>query len=67
MSITHKKVSAIIEGIDPSLVRPSDWNDSHEIKEAGGQALTVGSILDLTILKRSGTVCLLYTSPSPRD
>lgn len=30
MPITHRKVSAIADGADASLVRPSDWNDTHE-------------------------------------
>lgn len=31
MSITHKFVSAIADGADTSVVRPSNWNDTHQI------------------------------------
>lgn len=31
MAITHSKVSAVSDGGDTSLVRPSDWNDDHTI------------------------------------
>jgi hypothetical protein len=31
MSITHSKVSAIPDGADTSVVRPSDWNAGHSI------------------------------------
>lgn len=32
MAIKHKKVSAVADDADDSLVRPSDWNDDHEIE-----------------------------------
>jgi hypothetical protein len=31
--ITHKKVSAIADGVESDLVLPSDWNDTHNITE----------------------------------
>lgn len=31
MAVKHKFVSAIADGGDSSLVRPSNWNDSHSI------------------------------------
>lgn len=31
MSITHAKVSAVSDGGDTSLVRPSDWNAAHAL------------------------------------
>jgi len=31
MSITHTFVSAVPDGVDPSLIRPSDWNAAHTI------------------------------------
>lgn len=31
MSVTHTKVSAVSDGADTSLVRPSDWNATHTI------------------------------------
>lgn len=30
-NITHTKVSAIPDGDDDSLVKPSDWNADHEV------------------------------------
>lgn len=64
MAITHKKVSTVIDGIDTSLIRPSDWNESHELKESGGTALTFGAIADTRILKRSGTTIIGATVDS---
>lgn len=29
MAVTHSFVSAVADGGDSSLVRPSDWNDNH--------------------------------------
>lgn len=34
MAIKHVKVSAIPDGGDATLVRPSDWNDNHQIDAA---------------------------------
>jgi hypothetical protein len=31
MAIVHSKVSAVADGANTSLVRPSDWNDDHDI------------------------------------
>lgn len=31
MSITHRKISAIPDEPDTTLVRPSDWNDDHDV------------------------------------
>lgn len=31
MAITHSKVSAIPDGADATLIRPSDWNDEHVV------------------------------------
>ena len=34
--ITHKKTSTKAPGTDSTLVMPNDWNDSHNLKAAGG-------------------------------
>ena len=34
MAVTHTKVSAVSDGGDTSLVRPSDWNATHTIDYA---------------------------------
>lgn len=34
-TLTHKKVSAIPDGSNSALVRPSDWNDAHNIPVTG--------------------------------
>jgi hypothetical protein len=31
MNVTHAKVSAVADGADSSLVRPSDWNADHAV------------------------------------
>lgn len=31
MAVTHSKVSAVSDGADTDLVRPSDWNADHTI------------------------------------
>ena len=48
LSITHSFVSAIPDGADATLVRPSDWNDSHALAGFGtgvetALAVNVGS------------------------
>ena len=32
--IRHKKVSALADGADATVVRPSDWNDDHVLAES---------------------------------
>lgn len=31
MSVTHKFVSAAADGADPTLLQPSNWNDTHTV------------------------------------
>lgn len=31
MPITHRKIVAIPDGLDATLVRPSDWNETHNV------------------------------------
>lgn len=52
MPVLHNKVSSVSDGSDPSLVRPSDWNDYHVVNvdlasEVFG-ILPVGHISGLT-------------------
>ena len=58
MSVTHSKVSAVADGADTSLVRPSDWNDDHVVAlDAGdipthshaGADITSGTVADARI------------------
>ena len=35
ISITHSKISAIPDGADTTVVRPSDWNDTHTLTGFG--------------------------------
>ena len=53
--IKHSKVSLIADGADTTVVRPSDWNADHDLKESGGQSLTLGGIADGKVVKRVGT------------
>lgn len=39
MAVTHKKVSAVPDEANTSLVRPSDWNDDHVLVGANVGAL----------------------------
>lgn len=54
MSIKHAKVSAVADGADTSLVRPSDWNADHAwpswwtvVETAGAESLTFDSGVSL--------------------
>jgi hypothetical protein len=38
ITVTHRKVSTVPNGSDESLVRPSDWNDTHQIVGLGTAA-----------------------------
>lgn len=58
MSIDHKKVSGIAD--DPAAaaageILPSDWNDDHNLVEAGGATLDIGAINDQEFVFRDGT------------
>jgi len=39
MAVTHKFVSAIVDSGDPTIVQPSNWNDTHDgaLEAASGQ------------------------------
>jgi len=57
ITVTHKFVSAIPDGDDASVVRPSNWNDTHELtglgtmaeQNANAVAITGGTISGVTI------------------
>src|SRR5690349_3455760 len=56
MAIVHSKVSAVPDGGNSSLVRPSDWNDDHDINTstvtpATGDKLLIKDVSDSENLK----------------
>jgi hypothetical protein len=55
MAIKHTKICTIPDQTNAEVIRPSDWNAEHELKEYEGTALTLGAIADTQYLKRSGT------------
>jgi hypothetical protein len=54
MAITHSKVSAIADGADTSLVRPSDWNDDHVVAD-GSLTIAATSGLQAALDAKSAT------------
>ena len=57
ITVTHTKVSTIPDGDDSSLIRPSDWNDTHTLtglgtmaeQNANAVAITGGTISGVTL------------------
>jgi hypothetical protein len=57
ITVTHKFVSAIPDGDDASVVRPSNWNDTHELtglgtmaeQDANAVAITGGTISGVAV------------------
>jgi hypothetical protein len=57
ITVTHKFVSAIPDAGDPTIVQPSNWNDTHELtglgtmaeQNANAVAITGGTISGVTI------------------
>jgi hypothetical protein len=57
ITVTHKFVSAIPDGDDTTIVRPSNWNDTHELtglgtmaeQDANNVAITGGTISGVTV------------------
>jgi hypothetical protein len=57
ITVTHTKVSTIPDGDDSSLIRPSDWNETHTLtglgtmaeQNANAVAITGGTISGVTI------------------
>ncbi len=60
MPITHSKVSAVSDGSDTTLIRPSDWNASHALPTAG-EIVTAGYGLSLTN-STAGTAAVSLTT-----
>jgi hypothetical protein len=42
VSLKHKFQSTVGDGADTSLVRPSNWNDQHDLTGSAGMALGFG-------------------------
>jgi hypothetical protein len=54
--VTHKYVSAIADGGDATLVRPSNWNDQHSIGDVTGTlVVTDAEWINLVRVTLSGT------------
>ena len=57
ITVTHTKVSTIPDGDDTSLIRPSDWNDTHTLtglgtmaeQNANAVAITGGTIAGVSV------------------
>jgi len=57
ITVTHTKVSTIPDGDDSSLIRPSDWNDTHTLsglgtmaeQNANAVAITGGTIAGVSV------------------
>lgn len=71
ISITHPFVSTKVDGTDPTVVQPSNWNESHVITMATGTLLGRSSAgvgpaqeLDITQLPTMGTTGDLYVGTS---
>ena len=57
VTVTHTKVSAIPDGADTTVVRPSDWNASHTLVGLGTAAeLNAGVANGVATLDASGKV-----------
>jgi hypothetical protein len=57
VTVTHTKVSAIPDGTDTTVVRPSDWNASHTLVGLGTAAeLDAGVANGVATLDSSGKV-----------
>jgi len=71
ISITHPFVSAKVDGTDPTVVQPSNWNEPHVITMSTGTLLGRSSAgigpaqeLNITQLPTMGTVGDFYIGPS---
>ena len=64
ITVTHSKVSAIPDGTDTSVVRPSDWNATHTLVGVGTAAsLDAGVANGVATLDSSGQVPLSQIPP----
>jgi hypothetical protein len=69
--VTHKFQSAKTDGVDTTVVRPSNWNDTHNITCAGGVILgrevgSAGDVQELPLSFSGGNVGINTTSPQAR-
>ena len=63
ITVTHSKISAIPDGADTSVVRPSDWNATHTLVGLGTAAeLDAGVANGVATLDASGKVPLTQLS-----
>jgi hypothetical protein len=59
ITVKHTKISSVPDSADTSLVRPSDWNDTHTLTGFGTAAeLNAGSANGVATLDAGGTVPL---------
>ena len=57
ITVKHSKVSAVADGADTSLVRPSDWNADHTLTGVGTAAsLDAGVANGVATLDTAGKV-----------
>ena len=74
MSITHTKVSAIADGADTTVVRPSDWNADHTIAAdtitavmmaASSVDLATNTVTGILATAQGGTGIAFFTAAGP--
>jgi len=70
-SITHKFVSGVADGGDATLVRPSNWNDDHNLWDgyrlfstAGPDTIVNADHLSLIVYSNAGAVVANLAAPS---
>ena len=72
VTVKHKFVSSIADGTDTSLVRPSNWNDTHDLaglgtmaeQNANAVAITGGTISNVTFTSDTVSNNLAFTPTS---
>jgi hypothetical protein len=72
ITVKHKFVSAIPDGADTSVVRPSNWNDDHDLtglgtvaeQNANAVAITGGTVSGTTLTSDTVSNNLVFTSTS---
>lgn len=61
----HKFASAKIEGVDPTIVGPNEWNDGHVHGIRSVSANTTGLATDDQVMATAGAGGINYTLPAP--
>jgi hypothetical protein len=72
ITVKHKFVSAIPDGTDPTIVRPSNWNDTHDLtglgtmaeQDANAVAITGGTVSGTTLTSDTVSNNLAFTPTS---